>query len=56
MDKFTAAAQHDYFSLMQDRDEVIALIAELYRELHDLDPLHWHIDSHEAFSKENTNV
>ena len=54
MDKFTAAAEYDYFSLLLDRDEVIALIAGLYRELHRLDPDNWHIDSHQVFAEENT--
>jgi hypothetical protein len=56
MDKFTTAAEYDYLSLMLDRDEVIAMIAQLYRALHDLDPDNWHIDSHQAFAEEDTNV
>lgn len=52
-DKFIEAAQYDYFSLMLDRDEIIAMIAQLYRELHDLDPDNWNIDSHQVFAGES---
>ena len=51
-DKFIQAARADYEALYKDRD-MIEYLAELYRNLHDLAPDVYHIDSHWSFQEED---
>ena len=51
MNKFEHAAQADYEALYKDKD-MIALLAELYEALHELDPENYNINEHWSLQEE----
>ena len=51
MNKFEHAAQADYEALYKDKD-MIALLAELYEALHELDPGNYNINEHWSLQEE----
>ena len=49
--KYLEAARADYDALYKDRD-MVQYLAEIYVELHKLDPEKYDIDAHWSFSEE----